>query len=117
MPLTTKFFQLINNRDFTAAERVLARIQGEVKDDEWGRGYINALGGLLFALKSSNSRYTFASKLVDVNSEEISKARKYFLKQMRSPFCADFDRGFFTVWAEYLRVLKKLKAEKTGNPT
>jgi len=108
----TRFFQLVTNRRFAEAERVLERIKLKVQETEWNRGYFQALNGILLAQKSNDDQYAFLSNLNFENESELKKYRRDFLKEARSKIHADYDRGFFLAWADYLRVSIKLR----GNP-
>lgn len=104
----TRFFQLATRRRFAEAERVLERIKLKVQETEWNRGYFEALNGILLAQKS-NDDYAFLSNL-DLNKEdELKKYRREFLKQSRNKIHADYDRGFFSAWADYMRVSIRMR--------
>jgi len=40
-------------------------------------------------------------------TNELQRHRREFLKQAKSKLQADYDRGFFSAWADYMRVLVK----------
>ena len=103
-----RFFQLVTRRRFAEAERVLERIKLKVQETEWNRGYFQALNGILLTQKS-NDDYAFLQNL-DLNNEgELKKYRREFLKQARNKIHADYDRGFFSAWADYMRVSIKMR--------
>lgn len=104
----TRFFQLATRRRFAEAERVLERIKLKVQETEWNRGYFEALSGILLTHKS-NDEYAFLQNL-DLNNEtELKKYRREFLKQSRNKIHADYDRGFFSAWADYMRISIKMR--------
>ena len=104
----TRFFQLATKRRFAEAERVLERIKLKVQETEWNRGYFQALSGILLTQKS-NDEYAFLQNLDLDNEKELKKYRREFLKQSRSKIHADYDRGFFAAWADYMRVSIKMR--------
>ena len=104
----TRFFQLATRRRFAEAERVLERIKLKVQETEWNRGYFEALNGILLAQKS-NDDYAFLSNLDLNNENELKKYRREFLKQSRNKIHADYDRGFFSAWADYMRVSIRMR--------
>jgi hypothetical protein len=110
----TRFFQLATRRRFAEAERVLERIKLKVQETEWNRGYFEALNGILLAQKS-NDDYAFLSNLDLNNENELKKYRREFLKQSRNKIHADYDRGFFSAWADYMRVSIRMR-ENTEVP-
>lgn len=108
--LVTRFFQLLVNRRFAEAERELERIKQKMHKTEWNRGYFRALSGMLVAHKSNNDDYAFLSKL-DLNDKNVLRNyRKEFQVHVKSKLDGDFDRGFFSAWAKFMRVLSKLAA-------
>jgi hypothetical protein len=101
--LINRFFNHLNQRNFTEAERQLERIKKRTNTDT-KRGYLNALEGMLIALKSNDQRYAFISR---IEEEKISNFKKEFTKQSKDPFFTDFDKGFFTAWADYMKIIDK----------
>jgi hypothetical protein len=113
MPIKTalviRFFQLVNNRQFTEAERELQRLKQKIQKTEWNRGYYRALYGILLAKKANNDPYVFLSNL-DVNDKNfLQHLRKEFLKHMQNRLHGEYDRGFFSAWSDYLRLLLKME--------
>ena len=106
--LVTRFFQLLVNRRFAEAERELERIKQKMHKTEWNRGYFRALYGMLIARKSNNDDYAFLSK-ADFNDKSVLRNyRKEFQGHVKSKLDGDFDRGFFSAWGKFMRVLSKL---------
>jgi hypothetical protein len=109
----TRFFQLINNRQFTQAQRELQRLQAEMKKTEWNNGYYRALYGMYLARKANGNQYTFISKIDLSGRSLVLNHKKSFLKRVQSRFNDDFDRGFFSAWVDYTRLLIKTIEEST----
>ncbi|MEM2631851.1 MAG: hypothetical protein QXE00_04770 [Candidatus Bathyarchaeia archaeon] len=107
--LVARFVQLVMNRQFAEAERELERLKQKMHKTEWNRGYFRALYGILLVRSSDNSdSYSFLSKL-DLNDKAALKAyRKEFLSHVRNRLHGDFDRGFFSAWADFIRILGKM---------
>lgn len=107
--LVTRYFQLVVNRQFTEAERELERIKQRMHKTEWNRGYFRALYGMMLARKSNNNdSYAFFSKL-DLNDKAtLHSYRREFLDHVKNGLHGDFDRGFFSAWAECMRVLSRM---------
>jgi len=106
-----RFFPLLVQRKLTAADKVLENIMKDVKTTDWQRGYINSLEGMLLALRSKD-RYVF---IKTITPESMGKLNKEFYQQSRNKLLADFDRGFFTAWNDYVQVLKNLPvSEESG---
>jgi len=106
--LVTRFFQLLVNRQFAEARRELERIKQKMHKTEWNRGYFRALYGMLVARRSNNDNYTFLSKLDFNDKTVLHNYKKEFLSHVKSKVHEDFDRGFFSAWANWMRILGKL---------
>ena len=106
--LVTRFFQLLVSRRFAEAERELERIKPKMHKTEWNRGYFRALYGMLIARKSNNDNYTFLSKLDFNDKKVLQNYRKEFQGHVKNKLHGDFDRGFFSAWANCMRVFSKL---------
>jgi len=104
----TRFFQLVRERQFAEAERILERLKLKAQKSERDRGYLQALNGIVLASKSNNDQYLFLSNINLKDKSELEKHRREFLKHTRDNLNAEYDRGFFSAWAEYLRILIKL---------
>jgi len=109
----TRFFQLINNRQFTQAQRELQRLEAEMKKTKWNQGYYRALYGMHIALKANGNQYTFISNIDSSGRTIVLNHKKSFLKRVQSRFNDDFDRGFFSAWVDYTRLLIKTIEEST----
>jgi hypothetical protein len=101
-----RFFQLVKGRRFAEAERVLERIRKKTNETEWNSGYLQALDGILLAQRSSDS-YAFIKKVNFDDEKELKKFRKELLDEYKNKIHADYDRGFFAAWADYMLISKK----------
>ena len=104
----TRFFQLVSERQFAEAERVLERLKLKAQKNERNRGYLQALYGILVASKSNNDQYLFLPNVNLKDKSELERYRREFLKHTRDSLHAEYDRGFFSAWAEYMRILLRL---------
>jgi len=83
---------------------------------EWNSGYFLALYGLLLAQRSNSNPHAFVSSLDSDDKKALQNYRREFFKYARSRLRADYDRGFFSAWSDYMRVLSKTNLGKTENP-
>lgn len=111
LTFVTRFFQLVTRRRFAEAERILERLKGKAPKTEWNRGYLQALYGILLA-RRSNDPYVFLSGLDLGDKETLRNYRREFLKHSRKKLHSDYDRGFFSAWANYMRILSKIDSVK-----
>ncbi len=113
----TSFFQLITARQFAEAERVLERIKQKITMSERNKGYYQALYGMLLAQRNGDDRYAFLTSMDMSAKKELSESRREFLRQSQHLLNADYDRGFFEAWADYMRILAKILVPtvSTGN--
>ena len=103
-----RFLQLVSERKFTEAERVLERLKEKVPKTEWNEGYLQALSGILLTQKTKD-QYAFLSNINFSDKSEVRKYRLEFLQYAKDGLHADYDRGFFSAWAEYMRISLKRK--------
>ena len=106
--LVTRFFQLILNRQFTEAERELERLKQKMQKTEWNRGYFRALYGMFLSRKANGDSTAFFTKLDFANKSALNGYRREFLDHVRNRLHGDFDRGYFSAWADCMRVLSKI---------
>ncbi len=106
--LVTRYFQLIVGRQFAEAERELERVKQKMQKTDWNRGYFRALYGMYLSRKSSSDEYAFFSKLDLSDKVALHAYRKEFLDQMGNGLHADFDRGYFSAWADCMRILTRM---------
>jgi hypothetical protein len=107
--LVTQYFQLVAKRQFAEAERILERMKLKTEKTERNRGYLQALHGILLSNKSNNDQYAFLSNISLNDKTALEKHRREFLKHARNSLHAEYDRGFFSAWADFTRVLLKLE--------
>jgi len=116
--LVSRYFQLLVNRQFTEAERELERIKQKMHKTEWNRGYFRALYGMLLVRRSNNTNneaYAFFSELDLNNKATLNAYKREFLEHVKNRLHGEFDRGFFSAWADCMRVLSKINVTATTN--
>ena len=116
--LVTRYFQLIVSRQFTEAERELERLKQKMQKTEWNRGYFRALYGMYLSRKNAaTDEYAFFSKLDLSDTASLHTYRKEFLDHMRNGLHGDFDRGYFSAWADCMRILTRMNipSQQDGN--
>ena len=114
--LTTRYIELLNERKMSEADKVREKIREGLKSKPWDRGYYNALEGIAIALKSKDSHYLYINRIDPKDKKRMNQLQKEFSMQSRSPLQGDFDKGYFTAWLEYIRILK-IQEESTGTLT
>ena len=96
------FFDNLLERKFTDAERELENIKTrKFPDEEYQKGYINALEGLLQSIKSGDERDfynkpTINGKQLDDYIDEFKDFRQIHIR-------TQFDQGFFSAWTDILQ--------------
>jgi hypothetical protein len=106
--LVTRYFQLIVKRQFTESSRELERIKQKMQKTEWNRGYFRALYGMYLSRKSNGDVYALFSKLDLSDKVALHEYRREFLGHMRNGLHGDFDRGYFSAWADCMRILTRM---------
>ncbi len=113
--LVTRYFQLIVGRQFTEAERELERVKQKMQKTEWNRGYFRALYGMYLSRKNANDNYAFFSKLDLSDKVALHVYRREFLDHMQNGLHGDFDRGYFSAWADCMRILARMDIPSPQN--
>ena len=113
--LVTRFFQLIVSRQFTESERELERLKQKMQKTEWNRGYLRALYGMYLSRKNTADTYALFSKLDLTDKVSLHAYRREFLDHMRNGLHGDFDRGYFSAWADCMRILTRMDIEAPQN--
>jgi len=99
----------VTTRQFAEAERILERLKQKIQMSERNRGYFQALYGMLLAQRNNDDRYAFLSNLNLKDKRELRSYRREFHRQSEYRLHADYDRGFFSAWADYMRIVSKLE--------
>jgi len=107
--LVTRFFQLVVNRQFTEAERELERLKQRMQKTEWNRGYFRALYGMFLSRKANGDSFALFSKMDMNDKASLNSYRREFQEHVKSKLHGDFDRGFFSAWADCMRVLSRIQ--------
>ena len=114
--LVTRYFQLIINKQFAEAERELERVKQKMQKTEWNRGYFRALYGMYLSRKNrATDDYSFFSKIDLTDKANLHAYRKEFLDHMRNGLHGDFDRGYFSAWADCMRILTRMEGTSPQN--
>ena len=114
--LTTRYIEFLNERKMSEADKVREKIREGLKSTPGDRGYYNALEGIATALKSKDSQYLYINRIDPKDKKRLNQLQKEFSMQSQSPLQGDFDKGYFTAWLEYLRILK-IREETAGTLT
>lgn len=110
--LVTRYFQLIVKRQFAESMRELERLKQKMQKTEWNKGYFRALYGMYLSRKNNGDAYAFFSKLDLSDKAVLHSYRREFLEHMRNGLHGDFDRGYFSAWADCMRVLTRLDIQR-----
>lgn len=101
------FFKLVISKKRTSAEKVLIRLTKKAESSLWHTGYITALQGMIAALETRKNQDLFIHR---VNGGKPSKYKKIFIQRAKHDLLNDFDRGYFSAWADYMYTLAKSTA-------
>lgn len=107
--LVTRFLQLLVSRQFTEAERELERLKQKMHKTEWNRGYFRALYGMFLSRRTNGDAYAFFPKLDLSDKAALHGYRREFLSHTSNGLHGDFDRGYFSAWADCMRVLSRME--------
>ncbi|NLF87274.1 hypothetical protein GX563_00460 [Candidatus Bathyarchaeota archaeon] len=114
--LVTRYFQLIVSRQFAEAERELERVKQKMQRTEWNRGYFRALYGMYLSRKNNADDYAFFNKVDLSDKVALNNYRKEFLLHMGNGLHGDFDRGYFSAWADCMRIISRMNIAAPEKP-
>jgi len=114
--LVTRYFQLIVNRQFTEAERELERVKQKMHKTDWNRGYFRALYGIYLTQKSNSDNYALFSRIDLSDKAALHEYKREFLDHTKNGLHGDFDRGYFSAWADCMRILARLNVPSSEEP-
>ncbi len=110
MKIAHRFFPLLKKRRWAEANRFLMEAQQNWIEDDWIRGYIHALRGMLISLRvdqSSPRPYFLEVRKFDV--DKLQETREEFLKLLGKPLNTNFDEGYFQAWLGYINHIMSQK--------
>jgi len=91
------------------SERELERLKQKMHKTEWNRGYFRALYGMYLSRKRSNDEQTLFAKLDFSDKAAVHGYRREFIDHTKNGLHGDFDRGYFSAWADCMRVLARME--------
>ena len=64
---------------------------------------------IFHAKTAATDDYAFFSKIDFSDTAALHNYRKEFLEHMRNGLHGDFDRGYFSAWADCMRILTRME--------
>jgi hypothetical protein len=111
-----RFFQNVETRAWTDAEKELGIIREKAEDTAWFKGYLKALEGLLLTYRSNDDKYIYLPKVLSNPLEEsINQLRKNFGEFATNEIHGEYDRGYFKALEDYVNLLSKLRIHPTAS--
>ena len=105
------FFEHICLRETTSARRILVEIPKIEGGEEWVRGYIDGMEGMVFSLSDQRS---LLARLVEdkVSRNYLQKLLGQFKSRTQSTVGNSYDQGYFSVWLDLLtKISRRTKTE------
>ncbi|MBS7654068.1 MAG: hypothetical protein QXR06_02685 [Candidatus Bathyarchaeia archaeon] len=113
--LLSNVFQHILSRRFADAERSIDELEVKIRErgySEFASGFIYALKGIVLMYRAGEQD-TFISKLDLNNVSMLKKYYREFLEHSKNKLHADYDCGYFSALAEFIRFALK-NVDKKG---
>ena len=106
----TRFFQNVEARAWTDAEKELDEIRQKSENTSWSKGYVKALEGLLLTYRNNDDKYIYLPRALANRSEEsLNTLRKEFGDFALGELHGEYDRGYFKALEDYLSLLSTIK--------
>ena len=110
-----RFFQNVETRAWTDAEKELGIIREKAQDTAWFKGYLKALEGLLWTYRSNDDKYIYLPRVLSNPLEEsIDQLRKNFGEFATNEIHGEYDRGYFKALEDYVNLLSKMRIHPTA---
>ena len=107
--IVANFIQNLLERKFTEAERTLDILkERSFQNEDYKKGYVNALEGMLLSFRSGDNRDFFNKG--DFSQDTMKKHLLEFKSFRNGVIRSNFDTGYFTAWSDFLQY--KLNFEK-----
>ncbi len=107
--MVNRFFQNVEVRAWTDAEKELDTIRQKAESTAWYKGYVKALEGLLLTFRSNDDKYIYLPRaLANRGEESINQLRKEFGDFAANEIHGEYDRGYFKALADYVALLSTL---------
>jgi hypothetical protein len=107
-----RFFPLLEERRWSDAQKFLNEVEGA--EDEWIEGYVQALNGMLIALKESHSSaQPYILQLKRYSGQELRNLKEGFAALSNKPVNTTFDKGYIQAWINYVSQ-QQSKAESSN---
>jgi hypothetical protein len=111
-----RFFQNVETRAWTDAEKELGIIREKGQNTAWFKGYVKALEGLLWTYRSNDDKYIYLPRVLSNPLEEsLDQLRKDFGEFAASEIHGEYDRGYFKALEDYVNLLSKLRIHPTAS--
>jgi hypothetical protein len=104
--LSRGIFRCLQERRWTDATTAMETIPmyAPLHGEEWISGYMNALQGMLVALRTSQTTQDpFILTVNTASLKTLNALKTRFYDKFHSRLDADFDQGFYHTWYEYVK--------------
>jgi hypothetical protein len=67
---------------------------------------------MLLVQRSNSDHYAFLPTIDFTNKDQLQINKREFLKHSKNALHGDYDRGFFSAWADYMNVSLRTDSQK-----
>lgn len=98
-----KFFPLLRKRQWAKAEKILKLAVKNIEEDQWIKGYVHALNGMVAALKVSYSPpKPYIVKLNNFGSKKLQEVKDMFTDLYNAMDNKNtFEAAYFQAWGDF----------------
>jgi hypothetical protein len=106
-----KFFPLLKKRQWAKAEKFLKLTLKKMGEDEWVKGYIHALNGMITALKVTYSPpQPYIVKLKEFSNKKLQEIKNKFTELSDTLDNKNtFDAAYFQAWEDFTQYALRAK--------
>lgn len=103
-PKVEQYFKMLDNKKYKDAEDLLVTLKETITTTKKGKGYWQALEGLLLTSKANGDKNLYIPK-VKAEKENLEEVKKEFSSHAKNTLHDDYDRGYFQALLDYMTII------------
>lgn len=103
-PQIEQYFKLLQDKKYKEAEELLNELKTVLRESKRGKGYWQALEGLLLTYKSNDDKNLYLSKIL-ISKDNLEEVRNEFSAHAKNALHDEYDRGYFEALRDYLMIV------------
>ena len=117
LKIAEMFFPLLEKKRWKKAKNILKQVKQNQETDEWTKGYIHALNGMISSLKMSDaSPEPYIVKMNQFEDKRLREVKREFNDFSDLFEKKEFDAAYFKAWEDFTNyVIRCQRISNNGN--